>query len=147
VTYTRYEPFQVTLFGEYINNVAWDRGAINKVAVNNRGSLNGSGTSAPYVGGNNAWIVGVKVGNAALDRRWNWNASLSYRNVESDAVVDGFTDSDFGGGGTNLKGFSLAGAVALSPRVWLGVRWMSANSIAGPTFKNDVFQFDINAKF
>jgi len=27
------------------------------------------------------------------------------------------------------------------------VRWMSADSIAGPAFKDDIIQFDINAKF
>jgi len=27
------------------------------------------------------------------------------------------------------------------------LRWLSANSIDGPTFKNDIIQFDVNAKF
>ena len=67
--------------------------------------------------------------------------------VESDAVIDGFTDSDFGAGGTNLKGYTVGGALALGPRVWLGLRWMSAEEIAGPTYKSDVLLFDINGKF
>ena len=73
--------------------------------------------------------------------------TVGNRYVESDAVIDGFCDSDFGGGGTNLKGFTVGGGLGLSSRVWLGLQWMSGDSIAGPTFKDDIIQFDINAKF
>ncbi len=72
-------------------------------------------------------------------------SELSLRPV--DAVVDGFCDSDFGGGGTNLKGYTIGGNLALNQRVWLGLRWMGSDSIAGPTFDEDIVQFDINAKF
>ncbi len=49
--------------------------------------------------------------------------------------------------GTNLKGYTIGGTVALGRRVSAGLRWMSADAIAGPTYHNDVLQFDINAKF
>ena len=87
------------------------------------------------------------LGDAVLQKGGDWNTSLGYRKVESDAVVDGFCDSDFGGGGTNLKGLTVGTNLALSSNVWLGVRWMSATQVAGPTFKNDIIQFDINGKF
>jgi hypothetical protein len=61
--------------------------------------------------------------------------------------VDGFNDSDFGGGGTNLKGYVVGGSLALSPNVWLTLRWLSANAVSGPPYKNDIFQFDINGRF
>jgi len=87
------------------------------------------------------------VGSAALEKRWDWNIAVGYRHVESDAVIDGFNDSEFGGGGTNLEGYTVGGMLSLSKRVWVGLRWLSANEIAGPTFTNDVIQFDINGKF
>jgi hypothetical protein len=87
------------------------------------------------------------LGSAALETRWDWNVSVDYRYLESDAVVDGLTDSQFGLGGTNLQGFSIGGEVALSSRVSTGLRWMSADSIAGAPFKVDIFQLDISAKF
>jgi hypothetical protein len=31
--------------------------------------------------------------------------------------------------------------------VWLFLRWMSADAIAGPPYHNDILQFDINTKF
>jgi hypothetical protein len=140
--YNHFEPFQVSLSGEYVNNLAFHQRAIAAKAVNNLGS-NGVGD---FAGGDAAWIMILKVGKAALEKRWDWNFNLSYRRVESDAVVDGFCDSDFGGGGTNLKGYTFAGNLALSSRVWLGLRWMSADAIAGPPYKNDTLQFDINGK-
>lgn len=144
--YNHFEPFQVSIMGEYIRNLAFDRQDIEAKAINNRTDSTGTGL-APYDGGDTAWIVGVKVGNVALDKRWNWNFGMNYRHVESDAVVDGFADSDFGGGGTNVKGFSIYGALALSPRVYLGLRWMSSDEIAGPPLKNDILQVDIGGKF
>ena len=59
------------------------------------------------------------------------------------------SDADFGAPlfGTNLKGYTLRGNLALSKNVWLGVWWMSADNIIGPQFKSDVLQVDINGKF
>ena len=106
-----------------------------------------AGVPGAFAGGDTGWLINLNFGNVVLQKRWDWNANVGYRYVESDAVIDGFCDSDFGGGGTNLKGFTLGGGLGLSSRVWLAARWMSADSIAGPTFKTDIFQFDINAKF
>jgi hypothetical protein len=46
-----------------------------------------------------------------------------------------------------MKGFTVGGQLALSPNVWVGLRWMGADSIAGPTNKIDIIQFDLNSKF
>jgi hypothetical protein len=93
--------------------------------------------------------VALKLGNATLEKRWDWDFNLSYRYLESDSVVDGFNDADFGTPltGTNLKGFTIGADLALNPRVWLGIRWMSADSISGPTYKADLIQVDVNGKF
>ena len=88
-----------------------------------------------------------KKGSDPLEKFGDWQANFGYRYVESDAVVDGFTDSDFGGGGTNLQGYTLGGFMALSPAVRLGLRWMSADEVAGPPLSTDVLQLDLNAKF
>lgn len=141
--YDGYEPVRLSLVGEFVANLAFDRAALRTKAVNNLGPK-GVGD---FAGGRLGWNLDFRVGHAALLQRWDWSASLGYRYLESDAVVDGFTDSDFGNGGTNLQGFTLAGAVALSPRVSVGLRWFSAASIAGPTYKNDLLQFDFNGKF
>jgi Putative porin len=109
--------------------------------------VHSNGAPGPYVGGDTAWIAGLIVGNPVLEKAWDWNLFLNYRYVDSDALVDGFCDSDFGGGGTNLKGYTVGASLGLGPNVWLRLRWMSANSVAGPTFKNDILQVDVNGRF
>jgi hypothetical protein len=151
--FSRFDPFHMWLTGEFVKNLAFDRNAILsdgppslRGPVNN---LNDPTDPNSFVGGDTGWIVKLNMGKVALEQLWDWNVSLSYRYVQSDATVDGFTDADFGGSlvGTNLKGYTLGGNLALSPRVWAGLRWMSADSVAGPAYKNDLIQCDINAKF
>ena len=147
IDYTGFEPVTISIWGEHIKNLGFDRGAIDRLAVNNRGSNSVTGTLGQYAGGDTAWIVGVKAGSAALQKRWDWQIGINYRHVESNAVIDGFSDSDFGNGGTNFEGYSLFGTVALSSRFAIGVKWMSADEIAGPPLKNDVLQVDLSGKF
>lgn len=147
--YNHWEPFQISLLGEYVKNVAFDRGAIDPIAVNNISANTASGRAGHFAGGPSAWILGIVVGNAVLDHPWAWNAGLNYRYVESDSVIDGFNDSDFGAPltGTNLKGFTLFGNVALTPRVSVGLRYYSADAIAGPTYRSNVLQLDFLGTF
>lgn len=140
VDYNGFEPFQISFVGEYLQNLAFNRNAAASTAVNNLGSHG-------YEGGNKAWDVSVRFGTAEFQKRGDWMAYIGYTHRESDSVVDGFNDQNFGGGGTNLEGYTLGGAIALSPRVNAALRWMSASQIAGPQFKADILMFDINAKF
>jgi len=147
IDYTRWEPYKLTLTGEYIRNLAFDGNRVGALAVNNRGPDSVTGALGTFEGGDTAWYVDLKFGSATLDKRWAWVIGANYRYIESDAVVDAFTDSDFGGGGTNMQGYGLYGVLALSPRVSVGARWLSSREIAGPPFRADVFQLDINGKF
>jgi hypothetical protein len=139
--YNGFEPVQVSLLGEYLKNHAFDASAINATAVNNRDA------SGQFEGGDTAYYVNLRVGKPVLQKRGDWYSFIGYRHVESDAVIDGFNDQDFGGGGTNMRGYTLGAAMALSPRVEMGFRYMSASQIAGPQFRSNIFQFDISAKF
>ncbi len=162
--FNNFEPCQVSLIGEYVKNVGFDQPGLSTKAVNNRGPIPtapmaaATGTTAastttaspvgPFEGGDTAWYLKMQLGKSVFEKRGDWNASIGYRYVESDAVVDGLNDSDFGvGGGTNLKGYTITAAIALSPNVKLGASWMSGQQIAGPPLKSDVLQIDLNAKF
>jgi Putative porin len=147
IDFSHFDPIHVLVYGEYANNLAFNATYNSNVAVNNRGPVHSNGALGPYVGGDTAWIAGLIVGNPVLEKAWDWNLFLNYRYVDSDALVDGFCDSDFGGGGTNLKGYTVGGSLGLGPNVWIRLRWMSANSVAGPTFKNDILQVDVNGRF
>jgi len=148
--FNRFEPVQVSLYGEYTQNLALNSGFVNGVAVNNRGTdSTTTGAIGSWAGGGSAWDLGFQVGKSALEKRGDWQIGLDYRYIQSDAVVDAFNDADFGAPlyGTNLKGFTLHANYALSKNVWLGFWWMSADSIIGPQFKSDVLQIDVNGKF
>jgi hypothetical protein len=149
LNYDHFAPYRASLIGEWTENLAFDAAKIGAVAVNNRGPNTASGALGGYQGGDTAWIVTLRVGKAALERFGDWSFDAGYRYLESDSVVDGFNDSDFGAPlyGTNLKGWTVGGDMALAPNVWLSLHLMSANSISGPPFKSDVVQFDINGKF
>jgi len=147
--YNGFEPVQISLIGEFVQNLAFNKSAIGLVAVNNRGAIDSTELDAigPFDGDPTGWLVQMRVGTPSLSKRWDWCMDVGYRWIGSDAVVDGFNDSDFGLGGTNMKGFTVGGYLALSENVYVSLRWMGADSIAGPTYKTNIIQFDINSKF
>lgn len=145
--YNGFEPFQVSIMGEYIRNTGFARDRLNLLGVNNRAGVSTAGTPGAYSGGNVAWMMGVRAGTAAFEKRGDWQVGMNYKHIESDAVIDGFTDSDFGGGGTNMKGYSLWGTWAATPKATFGVRWVSVSEITGPPLKNDTLFVDFTGKF
>ncbi len=138
---------QIWLDGEYVDNLAFNYSDIAAKAVNNRGPTSAVSTTGNFSGGNRGYFGAVSVGDQVLKQRWDWSVSLGYKYIESDAVLDGLDDPDFGLGGTNLKGYIATGYLALNPRVWLRLRYLSADAIAGPTYRADVLQLDLNGKF
>lgn len=147
--FSHFDPVHITLNGEFVKNLAFNQSAIDQVAVNNRSGSFSLTTppTGPFDGGDMGYFFNLTVGHQELQRLWDWSVSGGYKYLESDAVVDAFTDSDFGLGGTNLKGYILSGKLALSRNIWTRLRWMSADAIAGPPFSTDIIQLDLNAKF
>ncbi len=145
--YNGFEPFQVSILGEYIRNLGFDRDRLDALGINTRAPQSVAGTPGHYAGGDTAWMLGIRAGAPALAKRGDWQLGGYYKHIESDAVIDGFTDSDFGLGGTNMKGFGLSGVIAITPKATFGIKWVSATQIAGPPNKNDTLQLDFNGKF
>ena len=141
-----FHPAHIVLDGEYVWNSAFDRGLMNSLSLNNRAGTT-NGTFGPFNGGNQGWLSRVTVGHKEIKHLWDWNVHAGYKYLQSDATVDAFVDSDFGLGGTNLKGYFVGGNVGLSENVWASLRWMSANNIAGVPYAVDVLQVDLNARF
>jgi hypothetical protein len=141
-----FHPVHVVLDGEYVVNTAFDRGLMATTAVNNRAGTT-DGSLGAFNGGNQGWLGRITVGDTEIRHRWDWNVHAGYKYLQSDATIDAFVDSDFGLGGTNLKGYFVGGNVGLSENVWATLRWMSANNIAGVPYAVDVLQVDLNARF
>lgn len=142
-----FHPAHIVLDGEYVINTAFDRGLMEARAINNRGPSPGNNIPGAFNGGNQGWLGRVTVGDKEIKHLWDWNVHAGYKYLQSDATVDAFVDSDFGLGGTNLKGYFVGGNVGLGENVWATLRWMSANNIAGVPYAVDVLLVDLNAKF
>jgi hypothetical protein len=144
----RFDPVHVILTGDYVKNLAFDRAEM----AARTGSTIVDGKSNGYLGK-------IAVGYPTTKRRGDWNASLGYRWLGSDAVLDAYTNSDFGMGGTNNKGYILSGSYGIDKNTWVSLRWMAsqlidsmAPQVQGPTtpptkLSVDLLQIDLNAKF
>jgi hypothetical protein len=142
-----WEPYQLSLKGEVAKNLAFNAEDIDAIAVNNRNADPVAGEIGTFGGSDLAWIAKLEFGKAKLEHFGDWTAYVDYRSVGSDAVIDGFNDSNFGGGGTNVQGYSVGASLALSHSVKFGVRWLSANELTGPPLRQDILIFDLSAKF
>jgi len=158
--YNGFEPVQVSVVGEFVSNMSFNKTDISNIGtnspdtvisdnrvVNNRAEVSLTDPLGAFDGSGIGWFGEVRVGTPKLAKLWDWQVNVGYRWIGSDAVVDGFNDSDFGWGGTNMKGFTVGGFLSLSENVYLGARWMGAESIAGPQLDTNIFYFEINSKF
>jgi hypothetical protein len=75
------------------------------------------------------YAVGARIGAAKAkgDMEFSW----TYQDIEADAVIATFNDSDFGGGGTDASGHILKGKYAVSKSI----------SLAGTYFINEIDRF------
>jgi len=64
------------------------------------------------------YAVGAALGKAHAPG--TWQASVAWQDLEADAVIGTFTDSDFGGGGTDASGFTIKGKYSLADNWVLG---------------------------
>jgi hypothetical protein len=60
------------------------------------------------------YALGLKLGKASS--AGSWQAAYTYQDLEADAVLGLITDSDFGGGGTDVKGHKFQGAYAINKK-------------------------------
>jgi len=76
-----------------------------------------------------------------------WRASVGYRYLQRDAVLDAFNDEDFHLGGTDAKGYTMVGDFWFNPRVFTRLKYMAAKAIDNPPLTIDVWQLDLNTRF
>jgi len=112
-----------------------------------RGNLCAPGSTTVFTGGRQGYYASLRVGHDKLFTRGHWNAGLSYRSLDSDAVPDAYADSDFHLGGTNAKGYTVEAKGSLIDGMNIGVRWLSANEVSGEPFRIDVLQADLEIAF
>ena len=94
------------------------------------------------------YAIGFKLGKAK--KRGDVEFGYMYEDLEADAVYAAFTDSDFGGGGTDVKGHKLSAAIGLSKNTKLGITYFN-NEYGDYTLSDEVdydrVQVDLATKF
>lgn len=133
-----------------VKNLAFsETGISNRDPVNNLSPcpVNNQACDQKFNGGDMGYQLQLRVGYPQIREYGQWNTLFGYRYVESDAVMDAFTDSDFHLGGTNSKGYYLGGSFGFSKNSWLSARWLSATEVEGEPFAVDVLQLDVNTRF
>ena len=136
----------VMLTGNYSENLGFDQDEIlNRTGQNLKARTR-------------AFQARFDVGRPDLVKLGDWQLWLAYKYLESDSVLDAFTDSNFHLGGTNAKGWMLGLNYGLTKNTWLNARWLTAKAIdenrkgllagggAGP-YDVDVLLVDLNARF
>lgn len=95
----------------------------------------------------NGYVGDLAFGDPLVFQAWKWRATLGYRYVQRDAVLDALTDPDFHEGGTDAQGYFLRTDLGLADNVWTRLRYLSGREIDGPRYRVDVIQLDLNARF
>ena len=90
------------------------------------------------------YLIGTVLNKAK--KPGSWQAGYEYRDLEADAVVGTFTDSDFIGGGTNGKGHKIIGAYQLAKNLQAAVTYF-VNEYGNDNTDYNRLQLDIKLKF
>lgn len=141
---SEFAPVFVSLSGEYVKNQDFDRQEI--LARTGVDLTDGSDTG---------YIVRANFGAQSVRALNDWQLQLSYRRLGSDAVLDAFADSDFGAGGTNVKGYTAALLYGVARNTWLTLSYYSSKAIDSFTFQPaplntfsvNSWYLDLNARF
>lgn len=145
---THFSPYSLLLSAEYARNSAFDVASFRKRAGPAFANVNPGGKDAGY-------HFKLAFGAPVVQEAGQWQVMTSYRYVGSDAVLDAFTDSDLGLGGTNLKGFTIGASYGLYRNTSLGARYLSAQTIDSPLntsypdakYQVNTLQVDLNVRF
>lgn len=131
-----FDPMHLILTGDYVRNIGYDPQEILA-----RTGMQVTGKK------NTGFQLQAAFGRPKVQARGDWQAFMGYRYLQSDAVLDAFTSSDFHLGGTDAKGYFIGGSYGLDRNTWLSMKWMSSDTISGLRYGVDLLQVDLNAKF
>jgi hypothetical protein len=139
-----FNPVRVRFMGDYARNLAF-----------NPAKMSARGANLTGKEGNTAYQIRLDIGTTMLQdmgqllaaKRHDWLLFGAFKRMESDSLLDGFTDSEFYMGGTNAQGWIGGAAYAVADNVWVLGRWLSANQIIGPKLGIDILQIDLTARF
>lgn len=100
---------------------------------------------ASDVGNDQAYLVGISLGKTA--QKGSMAGRIFYRSVDRDAVVGAFSDSDFGGGGTDNKGTIFQYDYQYTKNTSLSTTFFMNKTPRKKSIDYNRLQIDMNLKF
>jgi len=142
VDLSHFDPVHVIFTADYVKNNGFDRAEIlTRTGID----LEPKTTGYQYR---------LAVGMPSMTAPRDWQIFGMLRQLERDAVIDGFTDTTWHLGGTNYRGYSIGGSYAIDRNAWMTLRWTSTKNLvdynagaSGLPLAIDVLQMDLNARF
>ncbi len=95
---------------------------------------------------NKGWLAGVKFGDEKIKDFGHWQLKYQYRELEKDAWLDTFPDSDTYGGITDVKGHEVVLAFGLGKNTELNIDYYHSERISSSK-EQDLVQVDWIMKF
>ncbi|MCK4533205.1 putative porin [bacterium] len=96
---------------------------------------------------NEGYLFGLKFGDKKVKKKGQWQFKYSCRQLEKDAWLDTFSDSDFYGGKTGVTGSEAILQYALAKNVILGFDYYCTEKINVPVVTEEILQVDLLLKF
>lgn len=146
--FAHFSPYSLLATAEYVKNTAFSQQDFLNRAGSSYAGVKPGGHSAGY-------LFRVGFGTPEVREQGQWLGSVTFKRVGSDAVVDAFTDSDMGLGGTNVQGYALAFTYGLYRNTNVGLRYLASKSIDSPIndyhpeakYGVNSLQVDFNVRF
>ena len=154
-----FKPLALTAAAEFSHFAPYVIGLSAEVVRNQGMSLEEAyqRTNGIFFNDARAFGVGLRgtVGMQQVRNLHDWQFSMGYKWLGSDAVPDAFVDSDLGLGGTNVRGITAGLLYGLARDTQIGLRYLSGRTISSPTvnylnkdrFAFDSLQVDLNVRF
>jgi hypothetical protein len=95
---------------------------------------------------NEGFLGGVKFGKKKVKCFGDWQMKAMYRELQKDAWLDIFPDSDARGGKTDNQGMEIALKIGLTKKTYLGIDYYYIGQV-GEDNKRSLTQVDIGIKF
>lgn len=135
-TYSGLAPIVISLTGEVARNFAFDRGSVDRLPL-----LTGTPT------GGMAYSTEFRIGSARVARHGDWQAVVTWRRMESDSLIDAFTEGDFGLGGTNSQGAYFDLLYGIGANTWIEGLFYNTKSLGQQKLDVRMFRAALLTRF
>jgi len=95
-----------------------------------------------------AYLLGVNVGDVVVEEKGDWKVSVNYRRLEPDSVLAIMTDSDFHMGATNAKGYELAATYGVDENVAVDFDYIKSEDLfSNNKIENTLWRLELVVEF